>query len=52
MAEDAGLEEALVETECNLAEVMAIHPRDHEHSGPLARKALASARTLQERRTW
>ena len=49
MAEDAGLEEALVETECNLAEVMAIHPRDYEHSGPLARKALASARTLQER---
>ena len=46
MAEDAGLEEALVETECNLAEVMAIHPRDFEHSGPLARKALASARTL------
>ena len=52
MAEDAGLEEALVETECNLAEVMAIHPRDFEHSGPLARKALASARTLQARRTW
>ena len=48
-AEDAGLEEALVETECNLAEVMAMHPRDHEHSGPLVRKALASARTLQER---
>ena len=46
VAEDAGLEEALVETECNLAEVMAIHPRDHEHPGPLARKALASARTL------
>ena len=52
MAEDAGLEEALVETECNLAEVMAIHPRDHEHSGPLARKALASARTLLGARTW
>ena len=49
MAEDAGLEEALVETQCNLAEVMAIHPRDYEHSGPLAREALASARTLQER---
>ena len=49
VAEDAGLEEALVETECNFAEVMAIHPRDYEHSGPLARKALASARTLQER---
>ncbi|HET6659187.1 MAG TPA: AAA family ATPase [Rubrobacter sp.] len=49
MAEDVGLLEALVETECNFAEVMAIHPRDHEHSGPLARKALASARTLQER---
>jgi DNA-binding SARP family transcriptional activator len=46
MAEDAGLEEALVEIECNMAEVMAIHPRDYEHSGPLARKALASARTL------
>ena len=45
-AEDAGLEEALLETQCNLAEVMAIHPRDFEHSGPLARKALASARTL------
>jgi tetratricopeptide (TPR) repeat protein len=25
---------------------MAIHPRDYGHSGPLARKALASARTL------
>ncbi|HEY6714339.1 MAG TPA: hypothetical protein VI055_18985, partial [Rubrobacter sp.] len=47
MAKDAGLEEALVETQCNLAEVMAIHPRDFEHSGPLARKALASARTVQ-----
>ena len=33
-AEDAGLEEALVETECDLAEVMAIHPRDYEHSAP------------------
>jgi tetratricopeptide (TPR) repeat protein len=49
VAEDAGLKEALVETECNFAEVLAIHPRDYEHSGPLARKALASARTLQER---
>src|SRR5215207_1577782 len=34
-AEDASLEEALVETECNIAEVMAINPRDYEHSGPL-----------------
>ena len=46
MAEDAGLEEALVEIECNLAEVMAMHPRDHEHSGLLGRKALAAARTI------
>jgi DNA-binding SARP family transcriptional activator/tetratricopeptide (TPR) repeat protein len=45
--EEAGLEDVLVETECDLAEVMAIHPRDHQHSGPLARKALASARTLE-----
>ena len=31
---DAGLKDALVETECDLAEVMAIHPRDYEHQAP------------------
>jgi DNA-binding SARP family transcriptional activator len=47
VAEQAGLKEALVETECNLAEVMAMWVGEYEHSGPLARKALASARDLE-----
>jgi tetratricopeptide (TPR) repeat protein len=50
VAEEAGLKEALVETECNLADVMAYWTGEHEHSAPLARKALASARALEEER--
>jgi DNA-binding SARP family transcriptional activator/tetratricopeptide (TPR) repeat protein len=50
VAEEAGLEEALVETECNLADVMAYWTGQHEHSAPLARKTLASARVLEEER--
>ena len=50
MVEEAGLKEALVETECNLADVMAYWTGEHEHSAPLARKTLASARALEEER--
>ena len=50
VAEEAGLKEALVETECNLADVMSFWTGEHEHSAPLARKALASARALEEER--
>jgi len=49
VAEEAGLEEALVETECTLAVVMTLRAGEFEHSGHLARKALASARALEER---
>jgi tetratricopeptide (TPR) repeat protein len=49
VAEEAGLIEALVETECNLAYVMRYWTGEHEHSAPLARKTLASARALEER---
>jgi tetratricopeptide (TPR) repeat protein len=49
VAEEAGLKETLVETECNLAEAMIYWAGDYEHSTPLAQKALASARTLEER---
>jgi len=45
VAEEAGLQEALVETECNLADLMTLWAGEHEH----ARKALASARALEER---
>jgi DNA-binding SARP family transcriptional activator/tetratricopeptide (TPR) repeat protein len=50
VAEEAGLKEALVETECNLADVMSYWTGEHEHSAPLARKTLASARALEEER--
>jgi tetratricopeptide (TPR) repeat protein len=50
VAEEASLTEVLVETECNLADVMAYWAGEFEHSGPLARKALASARALEEDR--
>jgi tetratricopeptide (TPR) repeat protein len=50
VAEEAGLEEALVETECNLVDIMAYSVGEFEHCGPLARKALASARALEEER--
>jgi tetratricopeptide (TPR) repeat protein len=49
VAEEAGLKEALVETECNLVYIMSFWAREYEHSRPLARKALASARALEER---
>jgi DNA-binding SARP family transcriptional activator/tetratricopeptide (TPR) repeat protein len=49
VAEEAGLKEELVETECNLAEVMTLWAGEFEHSAPLARKALASARASEER---
>ena len=49
VAEEAELEEWLVETECTLADVMTYGAGAFEHSGRLARKALASARTLEER---
>jgi len=49
VAEEAGLKEALVETECTLSDVMTYGAGEFEHSGALARKALASARTLEER---
>jgi tetratricopeptide (TPR) repeat protein len=50
VAEEASLKEALVETECNLADIMAYWTGEHEHAAPLARKALASARALEEER--
>jgi DNA-binding SARP family transcriptional activator/tetratricopeptide (TPR) repeat protein len=49
VAEEAGLEEALVETECNLADLMTLWAGEYVHSAPFARKALASARALEER---
>jgi DNA-binding SARP family transcriptional activator/tetratricopeptide (TPR) repeat protein len=49
VAEEAGLEVALVETECNLADLMTLWADEYEHADPLARKALASARALEER---
>ncbi|MDQ3833858.1 MAG: AAA family ATPase, partial [Actinomycetota bacterium] len=50
VAEEAGLKEALVETECNLADDMTYWTGEYEHSAPFARKALASARALEEAR--
>jgi DNA-binding SARP family transcriptional activator len=49
MAEEAELEEWLVETECTLADVMTYGAGEFERSGRLARKALASARALEVR---
>ena len=49
LAERAELEEWLVETECTLADVMTYGAGAFEHSGRLARKALASARALEVR---
>ncbi|HEY6712565.1 MAG TPA: AAA family ATPase [Rubrobacter sp.] len=48
-AEEAELEEWLVETECTLADVMTYGAGAFEHSGRLAQKALASARALEVR---
>jgi tetratricopeptide (TPR) repeat protein len=47
VAEEAGLVEALAETECNLADVMTFWVGESEHSRPLAQQALASARALE-----
>jgi DNA-binding SARP family transcriptional activator/predicted ATPase len=47
VAEKAGLAEALVETECNLVDVMSLWTREFERSRPLAEKALTSARALE-----
>jgi DNA-binding SARP family transcriptional activator/tetratricopeptide (TPR) repeat protein len=47
VAEEAGLKEALVETECNLADFMTLWAGEFEDAGPLARKALASARSRE-----
>jgi tetratricopeptide (TPR) repeat protein len=49
VAEEAGLKEALVETECNLVDVAVLRTGEHEHAAALARKTLASARALEER---
>ena len=47
VAEEAGLTEVLVETECNLVDVISLQPREFERSKPLSEKALASARALE-----
>jgi predicted ATPase/DNA-binding SARP family transcriptional activator len=47
VAEEAGLEEALAQTELNLADAMAFWAEEFEYSRPLAEKALATARTLE-----
>jgi predicted ATPase len=49
VAKEAELEEWLVETECTLADVMTYGAGAFEHSGRLARKALASAQALEAR---
>ena len=49
VAEEAELDEWLVETECNLADVMTYGAGAFERSGRVARKALASARALEVR---
>jgi tetratricopeptide (TPR) repeat protein len=46
VAEEAGLAEAMAETELNLADAMAFWAGEYEYSGPLAQKAMATARTL------
>jgi DNA-binding SARP family transcriptional activator/tetratricopeptide (TPR) repeat protein len=47
VAGEAGLKEELVETECNLVDLMNYRTGEFEPAGPLTRKALASARALQ-----
>ena len=49
VAEEAGLDEALVETECNLVDLMSFWAGEYENADALARKALASARALEGR---
>ena len=46
VAEEAGLQEALAETQCNLAMVIIFQPGEFGRSGSLAEEALASARAL------
>jgi tetratricopeptide (TPR) repeat protein len=46
VAEEAGLAEALAETECNLVDVTVLRTGEFEPSGRLAEKALTSARAL------
>ena len=46
VAEEAGLAEALAETECNLVDVTVLRTGEFESSGRLAEKALTSARAL------
>ena len=47
VAEEAGLAEALAETECKLVDLMSAWAGEFEYSKPLAEKALASARALE-----
>jgi tetratricopeptide (TPR) repeat protein len=47
VAEEAGLKEALVETELNLADAMVFWAEEFEHYRTVAERALASARTLE-----
>ena len=47
VAEGADLTEVLVETECNLVDVISLQPREFERSKPLSEKALSSARALE-----
>ena len=47
MAAEAGLTEALVETECTLADVMTYPAGEYERSSPLGENALASAHPWQ-----
>jgi tetratricopeptide (TPR) repeat protein len=47
VAEEAGLAEALTETECKLVDLTATRAGEFEYSKPLAEKALASARALE-----
>jgi DNA-binding SARP family transcriptional activator/tetratricopeptide (TPR) repeat protein len=50
LSEEAGLKEALVETECNLADVMTLWTGEFEHSRAFVEKALTTARALEEER--
>ena len=47
VAEEASLQEALAETECNLAMVTIFQPQESGRSRSLAEKALVSARALE-----
>ena len=49
VAEEADFKEALLESECNLADFMSFWAEEFEYSRPPAEKALASARVLGER---